>query len=162
MWRTNTKTNGKLSFLYEFKKWFGFESYLDKVPIGNRHAMTKLRLSNHRFPIEEMRMVKEIPRKERICKICSCKEIGDEWHYLKDCKNKKIETARKSFIANMKQKFPMLSSFHDETLMKYSMNMKDENMQNDTAHFVKQLLKAYNEEIETLEDKRAEKICSIM
>ena len=51
----------------------------------HRMAMTRMRISAHRLPIETGRYLK-IRRELRECPL-GCKSIGDEYHYLTSCKH---------------------------------------------------------------------------
>ena len=51
----------------------------------NRKATTKIRCSDHCLEIEKGRH-KNIPRVERICKVCDKSEIETEEHFLQKCK----------------------------------------------------------------------------
>ena len=83
-------------FLYITDK-FEQSKYLtiSKVP-SHRIALTKLRLSAHRFPIETGRY-EQIPREERVCTF-GCDQIGNEQHYFFQCKHPFISDLRKPFI----------------------------------------------------------------
>ena len=45
----------KLFFSREYKRNFMFEPYIDNLKFQNRKAVSKLRLSDHKFPIEKLR-----------------------------------------------------------------------------------------------------------
>ena len=70
------------------KKSFEFEQYLDihVLHYGFRITMTKFRLSNHRLPIERGRW-NNTPLLDRSCPLCTPACLGDEFHYLFQCKS---------------------------------------------------------------------------
>ena len=74
----------KLGIFLGVKDEFGLSSYLklSKFPL-HRIAITKLRLSAHKLPIEVGRY-EQIPRHERRCPL-GCQQIGDEVHYIFQC-----------------------------------------------------------------------------
>ena len=67
------------------KESFCYESYLDNIQNrALRHALTKIRLSSHRYNIETGRWGKnKIPRADRQCTLCNV--IEDEYHILIIC-----------------------------------------------------------------------------
>merc|ERR1712102_158002 len=67
------------------KESFCYESYLDNIQNrALRHALTKIRLSSHRYNIETGRWGKnKIPRADRQCTLCNV--IEDEFHVLNIC-----------------------------------------------------------------------------
>ena len=52
---------------------------------NQRKAIAKLRCSNHQLEIEKGRH-KNVPREERICKLCTDKTVEDEDHFLLKCR----------------------------------------------------------------------------
>ena len=151
-WEANSSDKeGKLRFYFQFKKKFEFEPYLDNIPRDDRKAITKLRLSSHKLPIEVMRYQNKNQNKnwkERKCKICNTKEVGDEWHYLTSCKNDKIIATRSQFQEEVKKIQPQLRDFQVKDLMKYCMILHDTSIQLTTSVFVKEMLNAYTDAVE--------------
>ena len=142
--QANVTGQNKLDFYYKYKRTFKYEEYLDNVHKTLRMPITRLRLSSHNLPIETLRY-HNIERKERKCQICKLDEMGDEEHYLKRCKNNKINDVRTQFITKIKT-FPQFTFFSEENIIDYCMNMKDHIIQKSTAFFVKNISKAYREE----------------
>ena len=86
-------------------------------------------MSNHRLPIEIGRY-KNIPRKDRLCKLCSMGVLGDEFHFLFECE--KFASMRKKYLpeAYLQHcsvfKFRKLfQSQNNEILIKVAMFIKD-------------------------------------
>lgn len=79
-----------------FKKSFGQEIYLKKLPTDLIVIFTKFRTCNHKLPIETGRW-SNIERCHRICLLCNKNTLGDEYHYVMECqafsifRNKLIE-----------------------------------------------------------------------
>ena len=48
-------------------------------------TLCKFRTCNHRLPIEIGRW-QNVDRSDRICHICQTTEIGDEFHYILQCR----------------------------------------------------------------------------
>ena len=61
----------------------------------------------------------KIERAERVCKLCSSDEVGDEWHYLVKCGNQNISNIRKNFMEQIVKIQPQLRDFKTHTLMHY-------------------------------------------
>ena len=57
---------------------------------------TKFRMSNHKLEIERGRYQK-IPRRERFCKLCTDNVLGDEYHFIFECKT--LATVRKKLLS---------------------------------------------------------------
>ena len=57
--------------------------------------MTKFRTSNHNLPIETGRW-KNIERADRLCTLCECEDVGDEYHYLFICNY--FKQSRKTYL----------------------------------------------------------------
>ena len=142
----------KLDFFYKYKKTFTYEKYLDNIPKSNRIHITRLRLSSHCLPIEAMRYRSKketkIERIDRLCSICESNAMGDEDHYLMECNNVKINKAQTNFLEDVRTKIPQFSNFTNENIIKYCINMKDENTQIPMALYVKDIMEIYKEEIE--------------
>ena len=76
--------SSKCSLYKNFKVELKMEKYLCVLPNPLKFALIKFRTSNHKLPIETGRY-DNTERKDRICTLCSVKDIGDEYHYLFSC-----------------------------------------------------------------------------
>ena len=81
-------SQGKLRLHTALKDQPGFEIYLTLNKPKLRKAITKLRISAHKLPIETGRYDQKT-QTERICLLC-CEGIGNETHYIFECKNKEM------------------------------------------------------------------------
>ena len=54
----NSNKKSKLDFYKTIKKNYYFEQYLDVLDKEKRLPITRIRMSNHNFPIEKMRYMK--------------------------------------------------------------------------------------------------------
>ena len=93
-WFSDIENNHGLMTYKLFKKKFGFENYLIKIPRALMHYLLKFRTNNHRLPIERGRWANTDLR-DRICDLC-LENIGDEYRYLFECKT--FSEERKSLI----------------------------------------------------------------
>lgn len=87
-----------------FKNSLDFEKYLLTLPTQLCKKYCNFRTGNAKLPIEIGRWF-NIPRENRICKLCTCNEIGDEFHYLFKCtdvyiSNSRVRCLPKYFITN--------------------------------------------------------------
>ena len=147
-WKSQAVVTGenKLDFYYKYKKTFKFESYLDNIPKNLRRGITKLRLSCHSFPVETLRYSKEnIKRKDRLCKVCNLKEVGDEEHFMKKCKNMLIERTRSAFVKDMKEKHPIMADFSSDNIIEYCLVMNDTKFQLPMAIYTKEIMDIFSE-----------------
>ena len=88
--REGMRNEGKPNLLASVKENFTISPHLIvcKNPLF-MSALTKIRTSSHKFPIETGRYI-GINRVDRVC-LFGCKVIGDEFHYLTECKNPFME-----------------------------------------------------------------------
>ena len=92
------KNQGKLRTFKKFKTNLNFEEYLSDISnIKHRQAVTKLRISSHRLPVESGRY-NNIPFDERTCKLCNLNEVGNEQHYLMQCSNTMFKEIRYIYV----------------------------------------------------------------
>ena len=63
-----------------------FENYLTELPDYLRFSYSRFRCQNNNFLRKEV-LGKNIPRILRICTYCNDGSIGDEFHYLLQCKH---------------------------------------------------------------------------
>lgn len=78
-----------------YKRLHEFEKYLTQLPDDLRKALCNFRCLNNRLPVEKGRFW-GVDRDDRICDICNCNSIGDEFHYLFECSF--FNNERKQFI----------------------------------------------------------------
>ena len=83
-WSSIVNTSSKCINYKYFKCNFKMEDYLLTLPNKLRIPLTKFRLRNHNLPIEKG-VHKNIPRPQKLCKLCNDEEVGDEFHYLLKC-----------------------------------------------------------------------------
>ena len=126
---TNEINMNNICYNYRmFKTEFKFEQYLINLERPLRDYMLKFRLSNHKLPIHSQRFL-GIRRDERLCEICETGEIGDEFHYLFNCRNERIVQER---IKNLNTYF-----LYRPNVVKYQslMNAKSKVKQKKLARF---------------------------
>lgn len=124
----NNSSRGK--FYSIFKNEFCLESYLIKLNQNNRLYISKLRCCNIKFPIETGRWT-GIPVEDRICRLCRT-NLGDEFHYLFNCKDSKVTEFRQKYIPSYYLKNPseiklkgMLSICHIQLYKNLSLFLKN-------------------------------------
>jgi len=90
----------------------------------HRSALTKIRLSAHKYPIETGRY-RKMKREERECPLC-CKSIGDEKHYILECSHPFFTKIRVPIITELLNINPLLESMDIEERFKYLIDSKDD------------------------------------
>ena len=84
-WKHKITNSPKLTFLSTMKSEYKIEPYLFLIRNPTiRRTFTQFRISNHKLQIEFGRY-QNIPREERICKLCNSGEIEDEFHFSLVC-----------------------------------------------------------------------------
>ena len=126
--------NSKLELFTSLKEDFGCSSYLleSKIPSFSM-AITRLRISAHKFPIETGRYL-NTPREERVCPL-GCRKIGDELHYLTQCTHPFICDIRSKFIDNISKKYPGFPLLDSNEQCKLILNPVDPQTLNDVGAF---------------------------
>ena len=79
----NFSANSSINYRI-FKTEFKFENYLAILPPKLKQAFINYRLNNNYLPVINGQW-KNIPRCERLCKMCNLNTLGDEFHYLFVC-----------------------------------------------------------------------------
>lgn len=77
-------TSNRLIFYKSIKNEFKIEEYLTMPIFQYRKVITKIRCSDHSLEVEKGRHL-NIPRENRICKICPLGEMETEHHFLTRC-----------------------------------------------------------------------------
>ena len=118
------QSNSKLEFFTHLKDNFEMSDYLNmmKNPL-HRSALTRVRLSAHKYPIETGRY-QNINRECRECPL-GCNVIGDEEHYLLSCAHPFITKIRKPIMEQLKSLNPTLHTMDNKTMCKNILNNKD-------------------------------------
>lgn len=88
-WYSKVENSSNSTFYRVFKKSFGIESYLYDINASVLYYFIKFRTRNHRLPIET-RNWSRIPINQIFCNTCQ-NNIGDEFHYLFECKQFDVE-----------------------------------------------------------------------
>ena len=107
-WSESVFTSAKCLNYRIFKWLHQFESYLVQLPYDLRKAYCNYRCLNHRLPIEKGRLW-GVKRDDRICNLCDLEHIGDEFHYLFECKY--FEREKKQLLPNIQK--PNVLIYHD-------------------------------------------------
>jgi hypothetical protein len=94
-WRSDIENSPKGLSYRLFKENFEFEHYLDILPDKDRITYCRFRTGNHRLPIETGRWHR-IERQNRHCNLCQYQELGDEFHYILQCRS--LVDIRKQFL----------------------------------------------------------------
>ena len=114
-WEERVLTSAKCSSLYKHvKSVFEREHYLTKLPFNLRLALSRIRTSNHKLPIEVGRYERRrVPREERICHMCESGQVGDEFHFLLTCGNPELLVLREKYISPYYTINPSMEKLND-------------------------------------------------
>ena len=124
-WKGQIQQSKKLKTLAQVKNNFVFEEYLHEINNVNiRQAVTKMRSSAHRLPVESGRYNK-VPHDERKCTLCHKNEIGDEYHYITSCSNKKFVELRYTFMNDIYNVNTSFRLFDTKDFFIYILNIHD-------------------------------------
>ena len=137
-------TNNRLELFTSIKDKFEPAIHLTtlKVPL-HRIAISKLRLSAHRLPIETGRY-EQIPREERLCPF-GCNQMGDEQHYLFHCEHPFIQDLRKPFMNQLAQLDPNTMSMGDKEKLRMLLKSPSNEVQVIFGKFSHNILKIFKE-----------------
>jgi hypothetical protein len=94
------------------------EKYLQCSNPSIRKAVTEIRISCHKLPVELGRH-NNVNKENRLCNYCKY-EIGDEKHYFMYCFHPTLSKIRNEFIKNILKINPSLKSLDRGNLFKYN------------------------------------------
>ena len=81
-WQHTMQNSTKLGFFNTFKNDYAPSSYLGLTnKLSERKELLKLRIGNHKLRIENGRYY-QIPKVNRLCRICASNQIEDESYFL--------------------------------------------------------------------------------
>ena len=113
--------NSKLDLLVSLKENLGMSPHLLKCSIPSfRSAITKIRTSAHKLPVETGRY-QNVPRENRICPF-GCNVVGNEFHYMFECKHPIVEKTYAPIIKDINNLHPEFGSLSMEAKCKYLLN----------------------------------------
>ena len=125
--------SSKLRTYGKIKKESGFEIYLNQIPMKDRTAFTRLRLSNHQLMIEKMRHdFPKPPESERRCPFCP-NHVENEIHFLLNFPTFTIH--RESLITLATNTIPDFRTIND--VEKFQILMTEKNIIKTTAKFIR-------------------------
>ncbi len=133
-WNSDMNSSNKAIFYRSVKTTFEQEKYLDILPNKLRKHLTKIRLSNHKLPIETGRW-SNTPRVERICPCCPYNTLGDEFHHVFECPF--FKTTREKYIDKFYYSSPSVYK------SKYLFCSKDKNTLLKLSKLLEVILKHY-------------------
>ena len=133
-WLSDVNENTQCLNYRIFKDSLEFESYFLKCNSADSKVLCKFRCGSHRLPCVSGRY-EGIPRENRLCTLCGLNLVGDEYHYLFQCKY--FETERKTYLPDRFTKRP-------NTLKMYQLfNSKNVHVLGKLAKFVRGVMKKF-------------------
>ena len=101
-WREELDSHTTCNLYKEYKVMFEMEKYLTCLSGKNIRALVKLRANNNRLPIITARYQQgNTVHPNRLCKLCTLQEVGDEYHLFFVCNNNKVKEYRDKYLVNM-------------------------------------------------------------
>lgn len=146
-WKSQVQqcSSGKLRTYSKVKYRLNFEEYLHNIcNVKCRLAVTRLRISAHRLPVETGRYVK-IQYDDRKCNLCAEREIGDEFHYLMSCSHSSFVKVREVFINNLISINSDFHKFNTKDLFLYLLSMHDTSIMKLFAKFCNDILNIFKD-----------------
>ena len=140
----SNEKQGKLQLCTSLKEHPRFENYLNLCNEKLRQAITKLRISAHKFPIETGRFDYR-KRTERICPLC-CDGIGDEMHYLTQCQNSIISRTRVELLEPFHKKWKGIHKLTQIELIKAILECQNDDMLSETGLLCLKIQDAFEKE----------------
>ena len=118
------QSHSKLDFFTQLKNNFEMSDYLllIKNPL-HRSAVTRVRLSAHKYPIETGRY-QSVDREDRDCPL-GCNALGGEEHYLLACPHPFISKIRKPIMERLKSLNTALANADNKSICQLILNNKD-------------------------------------
>ena len=86
---------------------FETDFYLNRIPESLRVYISKSQTSNHRLPIQKGCYDGTL-REERTCTLCNEYLVGDEFHFILECKNLQLIELRNQYISPYYSNSPSL------------------------------------------------------
>ena len=146
MWYSSKEkySQGKLKLYTSFKEPPGFENYLNESNPKLCQAITKIRISAHNFPIETGRFENK-NQTNRICPLC-CEGIGNELHYLIECKNKAVTKTRSEFLKPFYNRWKDMQKLSLEEFCKTILACQNDDMVTETGILCLKIQETYQNE----------------
>lgn len=106
-WYASISNSSKLEYYCQFKTEFKLEKYIECIASDSlRSQLAAFRLSAHNLDIERGRHI-NVPRENRICRLCSMGMVESEYHFLLVCP--RYTSLRNEFLT--RSSWPSLGKF---------------------------------------------------
>jgi hypothetical protein len=129
------ENDGKLIVYKEVKNVYRMEKYLTSVIHPKfRKAITQIRLSSHKFPIEKGRR-DQVARVDRKCNKCHKGVVGDELHVILECDNIYIQRLRFQYIIRITKIVKSFEQLGNKEKFLYLVHASDLNIINLIGEF---------------------------
>jgi len=136
--------DSKLNVLVSLKSTHEISEYLlCRINPLHKLAISKIRLSAHKLPIETERYT-QVPRVDRICPL-GCQLIGDEYHYLLKCIHPAIHEVYAPIVSEIKTLIPGSDNFETNEVFKGLLNSGELSIIKLTGKLCHQVLETFKE-----------------
>ena len=125
-WRHSLEHSKKLEFYKVFKDEYSASDYLFQLRnFSERRNLVKFwKISNHKLVIELGRyQIDNVPRENRLCPLCKCKQTEDENHFLFQCQE--YSSLRKVFLHQISEIVPDIERKPTTEIIKFLINSND-------------------------------------
>ena len=130
-WTESIQNAPACQSLYKhIKSSFESEFYLSKLPESLRLSIAKFRTLNHRLPIQRGRYDGTL-RGERLCRLCDEDVVGDEFHFILNCRHSRLVELRSQYLAPYYRFSPSLEKLkelfcnRDRKLFRLAISLKE-------------------------------------
>ena len=110
-WQGDVEQMSSCALYKMYKTVYTCEKYL-LSDNDNRSYLVKFRTANNKLPIVVGRY-SSTPREERKCTLCHLNKIGDEYHFLLECNNERLQDYRELYIPFYYRNRPTMQKFLD-------------------------------------------------
>ena len=143
--KVSTAERTKLDLFCHVKKMIGMSHHLVyPLTFTERRAISKFRTSAHNLPVETGRYLGIKDRSQRLCPFCN-KGVGDEIHYVTECKFHAFTKLRSPLFSAVSTKFPHFSVMNKADKTVFLLDNTDVNTLTQVGKFAHGIMEVFTE-----------------
>ena len=143
--KVSTAERTKLDLFCHVKKMIGLSHHLVyPLTFKERRAISKFRTSAHNLPVETGRYLGIKDRSQRLCPFCN-KGVGDEIHYVTECKFHAFTKLRSPLFSAVSTKFPHFSVMNKADKTVFLLDNTDVNTLTQVGKFAHGIMEVFTE-----------------